>query len=87
MKFCTCSQPASTGNRPAQVPLRPGVTWKWDPFWDGLDELERGQEIGAPKPQPEACRLCGKELCRELDAYYGRDPEQAKRCDRCRRQR
>lgn len=30
------------------------------------------------------CRACGLKLSKELDAYYGKDTEAAKRCVKCR---
>lgn len=33
----------------------------------------------------DLCIECGRELCESLDAYYGKDAKQGRRCSRCRR--
>ena len=34
---------------------------------------------------PWTCAECGRELCAELDSYYGRDPWGKEYCARCRK--
>lgn len=41
----------------------------------------------APVPERARCGDCRRELCEELDAYYGREPWLASLCDKCRRAR
>jgi hypothetical protein len=48
---------------------------------DSPDEVT--QDILPPKLF--GCRRCGKELCAELDAYYGKEPMMEYYCDPCRR--
>lgn len=38
------------------------------------------------KPKPATvCWGCDRDLCKELDAYYGTDPTEASLCSKCRR--
>lgn len=41
--------------------------------------------FGAPSHPKKDCSSCGIELCKELDAYYGRDPVAERHCSKCRR--
>jgi len=38
----------------------------------------------AAVPKKPVCTTCGRELSSTLDAYYGKDPEAAKKCASCR---
>jgi hypothetical protein len=40
---------------------------------------------GKPVRGVHCCISCGRELSATLDAYYGRDLEQARRCVKCRK--
>lgn len=52
-------------------------------FFPLPEKLEDTQPHYQPKPMH--CKKCGKELTRELDAYYGRDVYLSFFCTKCRR--
>lgn len=62
------------------------------PAWtldEGFEDFNpyRLRPVTWVQPTRARCSECARELCSELDHYWGVDPEEAKKCDACRRGR
>lgn len=66
---------------------KPQATPPWPmPSWDNWDSTFSAPRTKPPVIRP-CCVDCLRELCSELDAYYGTDPWYAARCRKCRQGR
>lgn len=66
------------------APLRGGIPWvpvSPHAFGEAYDTPVRPRLLAPAKPK---CTACARELSAYLDAYYGKDEHQAKRCAGCR---
>jgi hypothetical protein len=80
---------------PPPVPSAPSLTSKACPHGVALTKLCQdcvletlghltSKKIVLPVPERPKCTTCKRELSKEMDAYYGKDPKEAAKCTPCR---
>lgn len=71
---------------PVQIPIGAGIwnIWSTPKTIPLLDDEDLAVPVEKPAPTYERCTSCNRELSKEMDAYYGKDAWQAKKCRPCR---
>ena len=82
----TAPPPAQGASLATQLQKAMSTFWPTPPpvlSWDPAEENTTA-DIKPPKPEPKTCIECPRELCPELDAYFGTDAYAGRCCTYCR---